>query len=129
VSKVFKFLVAGLPAFAVAIPVNYVLVTYGNVYEWQAYALVLFIQVSINFFMCRWFVFDIEQTQSIWKQYFTFLAGIMGFRLGDWALYSLMVEYFHIYFISAQAFNVFLFSLLKFSFAKNLMEPIKKSNV
>ena len=55
--KYFLFLLVGLPAFLIAIPLNYFLVEFIQLYKPAAYLIVLLLQVTMNFFMLRWFVF------------------------------------------------------------------------
>lgn len=86
-----KFLAAGLPAFLVAVPANYLLVTAADLPKGVAYAIVLVLQVSFNFMMCRWFVFKAKNERRIAVQFSRFLASILGFRVLDWALYSFAV--------------------------------------
>lgn len=120
--KLFLFLAAGLPSFLIAIPTNYVLVGVLKMAAPLAYALVLLLQVSLNFYICRHFVFDGGAQAPIWPQYTRFLSGIALFRLADWAVYSVLVEGLGFYFLAVQLANVLIFSLLKFGFTKNLME-------
>ncbi|MCX6960808.1 MAG: GtrA family protein [Verrucomicrobia bacterium] len=120
--KVGKFLAAGLPGIAVAIPLNLLLVKSLGWSPWLAYALVLLVQVSVNFFGCRWFVFQKTDTLSVWKQYFLFLNGILIFRIGDWGLYSLLVGVCHLPILPVQLGNVVIFALMKFRFSERLME-------
>jgi putative flippase GtrA len=116
------FLLAGLPSFALAIPLNWFLVTRMMWHETFAYALVLVIQVAVNFFMCRRFVFTDRKVTPMWHQFGQFMTGILFFRLADWALYSLLVSVFDFYFLAAQVANIFVFSVLKFKFSRKVIE-------
>lgn len=120
--KLGSFLAAGLPAFALAVPLNWFLVSCLAWNEAVAYALVLVSQVMINFFMCRWFVFLDRKTTPLWTQFGQFLSGILLFRLADWALYVLLVSVFGFNFLIVQAVNIFLFTVLKFEFTQKVME-------
>lgn len=122
VTRVGVFLVAGLPAFILAIPLNWVMVDVLNWYEPVAYALVLVVQVVINFFMCRWFVFKNKKEMSVVVQFVQFFGGIVFFRALDWGVYTVLVTQFGFYYLAVQLANVFIFSLLKFSFSKRIME-------
>ena len=118
---VFKFLVAGIPAFLLALGLNYTFVSVFCLPKDAAYAIVLFIQVSINFFMCRIFVFVPREDTSIWRQYFHFLIGIALFRFADWGVYVIVVEIFGVYFMIVQLANTAFFSLLKYFFARSVI--------
>lgn len=120
--KFFKFLLAGLPAFIVAIPLNYVLVSLFDMYKPLAYVIVLFIQVSINFFIVRRFVFHNKGHDNIFSEYYKFLIGIAFFRFLDWALYSAIVSLTPINYLIVQLGNVFIFSIAKFLYSKRIFE-------
>lgn len=116
------FLAAGVPSLALAIPANWFLVEKLHWVMPAAYALVLVFQVTVNFLMCRWFVFTNRKTTPPWTQFVQFLSGILLFRLADWALYTLLVSVCGFYFLAVQFANIFIFAVLKFKFAKRVME-------
>ena len=120
--KLIKFLLAGLPSFLVAIPVNWLLVEQLNMGKALSYACVLFMQVTINFFICRVWVFESAGRQSILVRYFQFLAGIFFFRLADWGLYTVLVSFFGLFYLGVQVFNIVIFAFLKFHFSKRVIE-------
>ena len=116
------FLIVGLPSFVIAIVLNYFLV---NSLNWPmpvAYAVVLVIQVTINYFMCRQFVFKNESTKSVLVQLLQYISGIGAFRFFDWLLYSILTQILPIHFVIIQVGNVIIFSLLKYRFAKRVIE-------
>lgn len=122
-SKTFLvFLIAGLPSFIVALVLNYVLVSF---FFWPipvAYALVLLIQVSINFFMAKNYVFKTKANTTLAIQYFQFISGIFAFRFFDWLLYLVLTQVLATHFIIIQFGNIVVFSLLKYRFAKRVIE-------
>jgi len=79
-------------------------------------------QVTLNFFMCRWFVFKPPPGNGLWRPFARFFVGIALFRLADWAFYTLLVSGFGLHYLAVQIFNVFLFAILKFRFSKSVME-------
>lgn len=120
--KVGGFLAAGLPSFALAVPINWFLV---DKLLWNtsvAYAVVLLFQVTMNFFMCRWFVFKDRKETGLLIQFSQFVAGILFFRLADWGLYTVLVKYAGLYYLAVQVANVFIFAMLKYKFSKKVME-------
>lgn len=121
-TKLLKFFVWGIPAFAIAVPLNYALVKELGLARPLAYALVLLVQVTINFFACCFFVFDTDRRRSLGKSFVIFFNGIILFRLADWAVYSLLTTQFDLPFVGVQLFNVALFGLLKFEFSKRVFE-------
>lgn len=127
--KVIKFGVAGLPSFLVAVPLNYLLVTKGHFPKPAAYALVLAIQVTINFFACYYFVFATDRRIGLWRSFVIFSNGILLFRLGDWAVYSVLTTRFGMPFIGVQLFNVALFGLLKYEFSRRVFESQRACEV
>lgn len=115
-------MLSGLPAFLVAIPLNYILVEFVSLYKPLAYGLVLFLQVSVNFFILRRFVFNTSKNDPILKQYLVFMGGIGFVRLLDFLAYSLLVEVIGFYYLYVQLANVVIFSVVKFLFSKSVLE-------
>jgi len=122
VPKLLKFLAVGIPAFLIAIPLNIYLVDHLGWPKPAAYALVLLIQVTINFFACILFVFKRDESRSMAAQFTLFMSGILVARLLDWGLYSVLVNTVPVHYIAIQFFNVILFSLAKFTFARRTIE-------
>jgi len=126
--KLLKFLAIGIPAFLVAIPLNYLLVEKLLWHKSAAYALVLVVQVTINFFACILFVFKRDASRSMASQFAIFMSGILAARMLDWALYSFLVRVTPIHYLLIQFFNVMVFSLAKFAFARRAIEGRNASN-
>ncbi len=120
--KYIKFLAVGLPAFLLAVPLNYLLVEFAGFDKRLAYALVLCFQVSLNFVMCKLFVFENKVRRSLAAQFAGFFGGIIGFRVLDWLLYVFLVEVVGVYYLLVQIMNVLIFSVAKFLFARILFE-------
>ena len=120
-SRLVKFLAAGLPAFLLAVPLNCLLVDGAHLYAPLAYAMVLLLQVSANFFICRWLVFTERNARPIARQYAEFMGGILLVRLVDWSLYSVLVEFAGLFYIGVQIFNVALFALVKYRLSERIM--------
>ena len=119
--KLLKFLVVGLPAFLIAIPLNLILVEKLFWPKPAAYALVLVVQVTLNFFACIYFVFKRDASKSLRSQFILFMSGILSARVMDWGVYSLLT-WLGMNYIVVQFLNVTLFSVLKFSFARRTIE-------
>ncbi len=115
-----KFMAAGLPSFGLAVPANYLLVSHAHLDKPLAYAIVMVMQVTINFFMCRHFVFGGKHTGQISHQFGAFFTGIMAFRVADWLLYVLLVNVVGIYYLAAQGLNVAVFGIAKFAFSERV---------
>ena len=108
------FLLVGLPAFIVAVPLNAALVEWARLAKPPAYAVVMVCQVTVNFALCRRYVFPEGRAGDIYRQYFSFLGSIGVFRILDWVVYSLLVQVFPGYYIVIQLGNVMVFSVLKY---------------
>lgn len=121
-SKLIKFLAAGLPSFLLAVPLNYALVAWAHLPKAPVYALVLFAQVTINFFLCRWFVFEKTSDKSLLSEFGAFVAGIAFFRAADWCLYTVLVNVAGWNFIAVQLMNVAVFSVLKFLYSERVLK-------
>jgi putative flippase GtrA len=120
--KILAFLLAGLPSFLLALPINYILVEYYKWPEILAYALVLLCQVTINFFLCRLIVFKEHNGKPLLTQFWLFFSGILGFRVADWVIYAFLVQTWGFYYLGVQMTNIVLFSLLKFKFSERVIE-------
>lgn len=119
--KLVKFMAAGLPSFLLAVPLNYVLVDWLALPKGPVYAGVLLFQVTVNFFMCRWFVFEKNTTTPLWQEFATFSTGILLFRLADWCVYYVLVNVFGFYYLAVQLANVVIFSVAKFMFSERTL--------
>ncbi len=119
--KLIQFLAAGLPSFLLAVPLNYLLVERLHAPKGPVYAVVLLFQVTVNFFMCRWFVFEKKSATSLWREFAAFTAGILLFRLADWCVYYILVNRFGFYYLAVQLANVVIFSLAKFLFSERAL--------
>ena len=122
ITKLLRFVAYGIPAFLIAIPLNYFLVEYATWPKPLAYAFVLIIQVTLNFYICIRFVFKRDTTQSLFSQFLIFMSGILAARVLDWGLYTLLVHTTPIHYLIIQFTNVILFSLAKFAFARRTIE-------
>ena len=120
--KLGRFLAAGLPAALVAMHLNYALVELARWPKPAAYALALVMQVTINFFACRYFVFARTASASAHVQFAQFASGILGFRVLDWIIYAALVSFLGPYYLALQGFNLVLFALLKFRVTERVME-------
>jgi putative flippase GtrA len=125
--KLLKFLAVGLPAFLIAVPLNWFLVESLAWPKPAAYAFVLVIQVTINFFACIYFVFKRDTSKSLFTQFLIFMSGILAARVLDWGLYTLLVQTTPIHYLIIQFSNVIIFSLAKFAFARRTIEGEKRS--
>ena len=122
IKKLFLFLIVGLPGFLVAVALNIIFVEYLALSKWIAYAIVLFIQVTINFFALIAFVFNRDRTKSLGRLYLVFLSGISVARLLDWSVYFVLTGFWGLNYVVVQVFNVVLFSVLKFIFSRQALE-------
>ncbi len=127
--KLLRFLAVGIPAFIIAIPLNYFLVENLLWPKPAAYALVLVVQVTINFFACIFFVFKRDPSRNLTSQFVIFMAGILAARALDWALYSFLVTVVPVHYLVIQFTNVIIFSLAKFTFARRTIEGGRRKTV
>lgn len=120
-NQLVRFVLAGLPAFVLAVPLNWALVRLAGVPKSPAYAIVLSFQVIVNFFICYYFVFEKAGERSLLSQFWQFTAGILAFRAMDWAVYSLGTSLLGVPFLVMQLVDVVVFMLLKYLFARRVM--------
>ena len=115
-----KFLAVGLPAFLLAVPLNYALVELGGISKGVSYALVLVFQVSTNYFLCRWFVFA-RSGRAWYRDFAWFVSGILAIRCLDWGVYWVLVNVFGFFYLIVQLTNVAIFSVIKFVFSEKVL--------
>ncbi|RME67852.1 MAG: hypothetical protein D6781_12310 [Verrucomicrobia bacterium] len=116
--KFLEFMLIGIPAFALAVPLNWFFVEHLTFPKALSYALVQVLQMTMNFVLARRFVFNITDSRSFIRQYFSFMAGNATIRFFDWLLYSLIVSIRPDVYLFVQLTNVFIFSIVKFLFAR-----------
>jgi len=124
--KLLRFLAAGIPAFLIAIPLNFFLIERLHWPKPNAYALVLVVQVTINFFACILFVFKRDASKSLASQFAIFATGILATRVLDWGLYTFLVSVIPVHYVFIQLTNVVIFSLAKFTFARRTIEGVAR---
>lgn len=115
-----KFMAVGLPAFLVAIPLNYALVVYAGLPKPLAYAIVILAQVTLNFALVRRFVFSREGNARV--QFVQFVSAISAVRVLDWITYTVLVTYAHVSFVLAQVLCVGVFAALKFLLSERIFK-------
>ncbi len=115
-----KFLAVGLPAFVLAVPLNYLLVEHAGWGKGISYALVLVFQVTTNFFLCRWLVFP-PSGRRWYRDFAWFVSGILTIRCLDWGVYWVLVNVFGFYYLLVQLGNVMIFSVIKFLFSEKVL--------
>lgn len=121
-AKLVRFLLAGLPAFLVAVPLNIYLVDELGWHKWIAYAHVLVLQVTINFFASILFVFNRNKGRTLSVQFAEFFVIVGSVRLLDWAVYVGWTGLLGMHYVAAQLVNVILFALVKFVLVQRAIE-------
>src|SRR4051812_15471042 len=89
--RIFRFGLAGLPGFVCAIGLNILLI---EVFQWPkpvAYLLVVWMQMTVGFAMCRWVVFTEDLNRGILAAYGQFALSMAVIRVLDWLFYTLLV--------------------------------------
>ena len=121
---VIKFLASGIPSFLVAVPLNWLLVEHAGFPHAAAYAVVLVFQVSVNYLMCKAFVFRMPGRRVNLGEFRQLTAGILVFRLLDWGVYLFLVKILGIHYLLAQIFNVVVFALAKFLYTERVLTGV-----
>ena len=129
--KLILFLLSGLPGFALAFPLNFLLVDAVGLSKGLAYAFVLVAQVHLGYYLSRRIAFHPSQDKPLWRQYTEFMGAVAVFRGVDWLVYTFCVEAFRFplviagrdcYYLAYQLANVVIFSLAKFFFCRRAIE-------
>lgn len=127
--KVLRFTLYGIPALGLAVILNWLLVDKFSCEKSVSYALVLIFQVTVNFFVCYYFVFERNNSSGILSQFVRFMSGILLARSLDWGLYTILVMFTPVHYLIIQLGNTLLFACLKYSFAKRTIEGIAPRTV
>ena len=119
--KFLRFLIAGLPAAVLAVPLNVFLVEKLDLSKPVSYAVALCIQIVINFFICRSYVFG-DTGAPLWLVFSRFFFAIGLIRLLDWLAYFYLFPFFGRWYVLLQLGNLVIFSVLKFFLARLALE-------
>lgn len=119
--KFLRFLIAGLPAAVLAVPLNVFLVEKLDLSKPVSYAVALCTQIVINFFICRSYVFG-DTGAPLWLVFSRFFFAIGLIRLLDWLAYLILLPYFGRWYVLLQLGNLVIFSVLKFFLARLALE-------
>tara|TARA_B100001989_G_scaffold242967_1_gene210241 strand:+ start:765 stop:1181 length:417 start_codon:yes stop_codon:yes gene_type:complete len=120
-SKYLKFMLAGLPGALFSFPLNFYLVEFCGINISFSYGIVLFIQITLNFFFLNKYVFN-SKKKNLLILFIKFLLVIFIFRFLDWFVYTLITFKIPNYYLLIQLFNILLFSIAKFKFSKLILE-------
>lgn len=119
--KFLRFLIAGLPAAVLAVPLNVFLVEKLDLSKPVSYAVALCTQIVINFFICRSYVFG-DTGAPLWLVFSRFFFAIGLIRLLDWLAYFYLFPFFGRWYVLLQLGNLVIFSVLKFFLARLALE-------
>ena len=119
--KFLRFLIAGLPAAVLAVPLNVFLVEKLDLSKPLSYAVALCTQIVINFFICRSYVFG-DTGAPLWLVFSRFFFAIGLIRLLDWLAYFYLFPFFGRWYVLLQLGNLVIFSVLKFFLARLALE-------
>jgi putative flippase GtrA len=122
-----KFLLGGVPGLVFAFMLNGFLVEKVELNLGLAYGVVLSLQTGMNFFVCRFWVFDGTKAGNLFRSFVIFAVGILFIRLCDWTLYYFMTKHVGVFFIFAQGINIMIFALVKFEFCRRIF-PVMPSS-
>ncbi len=120
--QLLRFLLAGIPTFCGAVFLNRSLARGLQINPLLAYAIVLVTQMSVNFLICRYLVFENRERHPIARAYIVFMLGNAVLRLLDWSFYAGIVSHWPDWYLEAQIANVLLFGVAKYFFARSVFE-------
>ena len=124
-AQFFRFGLSGLPGFVLALALNILLI---EVFHWPkplAYLLVIWMQMTMGFIMCRVLVFPGAGKNSLVTAYVQFAVSMSLIRVVDWALYTSLVELARVPYVAAQISSTILFIGIKYFSAKAIFRPIE----
>ena len=116
-----KFLLAGAPSAFLAIPLNIILVEFGQLNKSISYLIVITFQILINFCFLKKYVFKNKKNELFIISFLKFYIGILIFRILDWFIYVKIISMFPNIYIIIQVLNIAIFSMLKFKYSKLML--------
>ena len=121
IKKYIQFLIAGIPSASLAIPLNILLVEVGKINKPFSYAIVIFLQILLNFCFINKYVFKNKKNKIIILSFLKFFFGILIFRILYWYIYIQLLSLFPNIYIIIQVVNIAIFSIIKFKYTKFLL--------
>ena len=121
IKKYIQFLIAGIPSASLAIPLNILLVEVGKINKPFSYAIVIFLQILLNFCFINKYVFKNKKNKIIILSFLKFFFGILIFRILDWYIYIQLLSLFPNIYVIIQLVNIAIFSMLKFKYTKFIL--------
>lgn len=119
VKSYFKYMLSGVPAFLIAVLLNWILVEHIKLPVLLAYLLVLAVQVNINYLICHYVVFNKKERPNL-RGIGQFSIFVLVFQGLTWLAYAVMVKWVGIYYLLAQLINIAFFSVFKFIWASKI---------
>jgi len=126
-SKPSRFLYSGVVLTLYAFGLNLLLIERFHLYKPLAYALVILTQLLLGFVLNRFHVFNVGNA-STRPLLFRYAVASFLFRFTDWASFTIQVQYFSIFYIYAQLFNLGTIPIVKYFLYKKIFER-KDANV
>jgi len=114
-----KYMSGGIPAFLMAIALNWLLVDKLHIHVLLAYVFVLTFQIMVNFLICHYLVFN-KKSKPTLKLLGEFSFYVLFFQGLTWITYAIMVKWLSIYYILAQLINIGVLSIFKFIWASRI---------
>jgi putative flippase GtrA len=89
-----------------------------------AYALVVWMQMTSGFLMCRYVVFADGRGVPILRAYVQFAASMAVIRVADWSVYTFAVEFLKLPYVAVQIATTAIFISIKFLSAKAIFSKV-----
>jgi putative flippase GtrA len=131
--KFFKFTLFGGVVFTWGLLLNFFTVEVLHADKKIAYLFVIASQIFICFFLNRYVIFD-NSERNIFQTFSGYLAALAIFRMADWILYVIQIEWLSLPYLLAQTLNNMLIFLAKFPIYRIIFESrpsygaLKKKN-
>lgn len=118
--NIFRMGIWGIPGIILAFILNYI---FNEYFEWNvygAYILVTLCISTLNFLIIDNIIFKQDKSYTTRKRVYGYLIVVFSSKIGEWAMYALLIWFFNLYYLLAQLIVSMLFLIYKFFFLKKV---------
>ena len=119
--KFIKFALFGGVVFTWGILLNFFTVEVLHADKKIAYLFVISTQILVCFFLNRYVIFE-NGERNIFQTFSGYLAALAIFRMADWTLYVIQIDWLDLPYLLAQTLNTFLIFFAKFPIYRIIFE-------
>ena len=111
--RLFRFGLSGILLIFICFPLNYILVEFIHFSKPIAYTVTILVNLVLGFLINQRFVFD-STDPAFSLPFFLYTIAFFSIRGIDWGVYVIQVNWIGVYYLTAQAINLFVFFMIKY---------------